>query len=497
MLAIDDQRPAPDVPVRMNLTDRVLFQNDATDDKVALYVVGVDGVDQWTYGRLRRAVMTTAAGFIARDLKPGARVLMRLGNAPDFVVVYLGAIAAGFVPVPTSAALGVDEITKIAAELKPDLTVAHPNIALPKGDHVTIAPKDLTAPTPLASPILTDQNALAYIVFTSGTASAPMGVRHAHRAIMARAMMFDGWYGLRSDDRVLHAGAFNWTFTLGTGLLDPWTKGATALVVADGTDPDALPTLARHHHATILAGAPGVFRRLLKAPLPKLPHLRHALAAGEKLPETLRDRWQAQTGTQIHEAFGQSECSTFISGGPNRPAPKGTVGFAQPGRRIAILNGAQPVDRGMVGEIAVDAADPGLTLGYLEGPVKTQNGWRATGDMGLMRADGSIEYHGRADDILTAGGFRVSPLEIEAAMEGLAGVDEAAAVDHRINSETTVIAVHYTGAHQNDADLKAHADARLARHKQPRVFVHADQLPKNANGKLLRKALKAANEGPL
>ena len=75
-----------------------------------------------------------------------------------------------------------------------------------------------------------DPDRLAYIIYTSGTSGVPRGVCHAHRAIWARQMMMQGWYGLRPEDRLLHAGAFNWTYTLGTGLMDPWTMGATALI---------------------------------------------------------------------------------------------------------------------------------------------------------------------------------------------------------------------------------------------------------------------------
>ena len=77
-------------------------------------------------------------------------------------------------------------------------------------------------------------------------------------------MMFDGWYGLRATDRLMHAGAFNWTYTLGTGLMDPWTMGATALIPEPGVAPAALPTLLARHEATIFAAAPGVYRQLLK-----------------------------------------------------------------------------------------------------------------------------------------------------------------------------------------------------------------------------------------
>ena len=75
------------------------------------------------------------------------------------------------------------------------------------------------------------------------TSGRPRAVIHAHRAIWARRLMWDGWYGLRPDDRLLHAGAFNWTYTLGTGLLDPWSIGATALIPGKGVTPAQLPLL--------------------------------------------------------------------------------------------------------------------------------------------------------------------------------------------------------------------------------------------------------------
>ena len=103
--------------------------------------------------------------------------------------------------------------------------------------------------------------------------------------------------------------------------------------------------------------------------------------------------------------------------------------------------------------------------------------------------------NGRADDILTAGGFRISPLEVESAMTRHPEIDEAAAVDRQINATTTLIALHYTGTKLDDSVLKAHAAEHLARYKQPRVFIHEQALPRNPNGKLLRKALRAANHG--
>ena len=498
MRAVDDKRPSPAIPDRLNLAGHVLWAAGASDDKVALVLLRATGAERWRYGRLREAVMRTAGGLRAAGLTPGARVLMRIGNTPDFPVTYLGAIAAGLVAVPTAAALGAEEITKVARILSPDAIVSDGTVPMPDHDAPVLSPAALARAEPLERPAETGANDPAYIVFTSGTSGMPSGVVHAHRAILARGLMTGGWYGLTPSDRVLHAGAFNWTFTLGTGLMDPWAAGATALVLAPGTGPEMIPLLAQRHEATMIAGAPGVFRRLLKVGMPALPRLRHGLVAGEKLPETVRAAWRDATGTELHEAFGQSEISTFISGSPARPAPEGTLGYTQGGRCVAILTeDGSPAERGEDGAIAIHGSDPGLMLGTLDGPlaVRLTGEWFTTGDRGLMREDGAVEYHGRTDDILTAGGFRVSPIEVEAAMQRHPGIEEAAAVDCHVTPETTVIAVHYTGpAALPEAELAAHAEAHLARYKQPRLFVHAQSLPRNANGKLLRRRLPPANE---
>ena len=495
MEAIDDNRGTDFPPRALNIAHHVLWSADVDDQKTALVVMRDSDADHWSFERLRSSVLATAGGLRAAGVGPGDKLLMRVGNTSDFPIVFLGAIAAGIIPVPTSPALNQAEITKLYEVLKPDVIVAAGMVALPGQSNTVLSPAALLDAAPLQTIADTMADDPAYIVFTSGTSGVPTGVIHAHRAIWARRAMTTGWTGLTLSDRLLHAGAFNWTYTLGTGLLDPWSLGATALVLADGLGPEMIPPLAERFEATILAGAPGVFRRLLRAPMPALPRLRHALSAGEKLPETVRAHWATATGTEIHEAFGQSECSTFLSGSPDRPAPSGTVGFVQPGRAAAILGEDGPTERGEIGRIAVHASDPGMMLGYLGFGPPTVQEWVPTGDLGLMRQDGSIEYHGRADDVLTAGGFRMSPIEIEEAMHTHPNLLEAAAVDFQINAATRVIKVYYTSDKDiDDAELHAHANARLARHKRPRLYQKIDQMPRNPNGKLLRKSLRAANE---
>ena len=492
--------PAP-CPRPFNLAAHVLARAAELPDRPALLILTGPGAETWTHGQIRDTVQRTAGGLLGLGLAPGDRVLMRIGNRVEFPLAFLAAIAAGLVPVPTSTQLTLPEVSRIAAEIAPRLILAEPGVSLPADpacpvlDLAGFAALAEAAPADFA---LGDPDRLAYIIYTSGTSGAPRAVMHAHRAIWARRMMVDGWYGLTPDDRLLHAGAFNWTYTLGTGLLDPWTLGATALIPAPGTPPDRLPVLLAEQAATIFAAAPGVYRQMLRSAMPPLPSLRHGLSAGEKLSPEVRERWTAATGTPVFEAFGMSECSTFLSGAPARPAPAGTLGFAQPGRRVALLDAdGRPVPRGTPGVLAIAAEDPGLMLGYLGQPAETRarftadGHWFLTGDLGSMDVAGAVTYLGRDDDMMNAGGYRVSPVEVETAMLDHPAILEAAAVERPVASGASVIALHYVAAAPiPDADLAAFAAARLARYKCPRIFVAEAALPRGPNNKLSRRALR-------
>lgn len=506
MLSLDAPGPAFSAPPQpFNMAAYVLAAAQKTPFKRALRIMSASGeTDDWTYEQLARAVAGVAGGLINAGFAPGDLVLLRLGNTVDFPLAFLGAIWAGLVPVPTSAALTTVEISKMAADISPAGVIVADGIAAPEpAPSKVIRAETLHEMTEHATipPHMGDANRAGYAIFTSGTSGHPRAVCHAHRAVWARRMMWQGWYGLTEDDRMLHAGAFNWTYTLGTGLMDPWAIGATALIPAPGMSAQDLPALLAAQEATVFAAAPGVYRQMMRAEMPPLPKLRHGLSAGEKLAPQIRADWHAATGTEIYEAFGMSECSTFVSGAPTRPAPKGALGYAQPGRVIAVLGPHGPVKRGEAGVLAVSRDDPGLMLGYIghpdEAAAKMQGEWFLTGDRVIMAEDGALTYLGRDDDMMNAGGFKVSPVEVEAAMSALEGVSDCAAVELPIKETAKVIALFYTSAAPLDeATLKAHANTMLADYKRPRLYIHRNTLPRGANGKLLRRRLRDSWQRP-
>nr|WP_104069381.1 class I adenylate-forming enzyme family protein [Albidovulum inexpectatum] len=496
MLSVTDHHPLPPPPASFNLARHVLERGAEMPDRIALQILRPTGAERWSYGRLVQAVRGVGHGLLQCGLRPGDRVVLRLGNGVAFPLAFLGAIAAGLVPVPTAAALTAAEFQRLIDTIGPALIVADKALAMPDSLPCPVLPSDRVLgyeTLPPADWQMGDPNRLAYIVFTSGTSGQPQAVAHAHRAVWARQTMFGGWHDIQPGDRVLHSGALNWTYTLGVGLIDPWTVGACALIPAHGVGIETLALLARRFDATILASVPGVYRRLLRLnPDLRLPRLRHALSAGERLSPDLRQAWRLTTGTELHEAMGLSECSTFISSSPSRPAPDGATGYAQNGRHVAVLgeDGA-PVTRGVPGLLAVHRADPGLFLGRAttDGIDPVDQDWFPTGDTAIMAEDGAITVLGRADDMITAGGFRIAPEEIEAAFASDPEVTACAAVELSVAHDTTVIGLFYSGSASEDA-LKAHAAEMLAPFKQPRILIRRDTIPTTPNGKVSRRTLR-------
>jgi acyl-coenzyme A synthetase/AMP-(fatty) acid ligase len=213
------------------------------------------------------------------------------------------------------------------------------------------------------------------------------------------------------------------------------------------------------------------------------------------MPDGIRAAWEEATGTPIHEAFGMSECSTFVSSSPAHPAPPGTLGYPQDGRRVAVLGADGPVGFGEPGVLAVSRRDPGLMLGYWGAAEETaerfSGEWFVTGDHVTMAEDGAVTYLGRTDDMINAGGIRVSPIEIESVLNRHPDIGESAAAEVAVKADTTVIAAFYAAGAEIDPEaLQAFAAESLAAYKVPRIYVRMDALPKNANGKLARKSLR-------
>ncbi len=498
-------------PAAFNMARYCLRGASAPRDKLALIVAhtpDAQEIENWTYGALEDAVLRAAYCFrSSHALAPESRIVIRLRNRSAYALAFFGAIAAGLVPIPASPDLTARELDFLLADSEASAIVL--DDSLPHGSLlpglVVIPEKSLAAAIesgPAGSYAETSADSPAFLIYTSGTTAAPKGVLHAHRSAWGRRPMYQGWYGISAADRLLHAGSLNWTYTLGTGLADPWANGATAIIFTGEKDPALWPRLIRDLNITLFAAVPGVYRQMLKygAVEGLASGFRHGLTAGEALPNAVAAEWQARTGTTIYEALGQSELSTYISSSQLCPPRPGKIGKPQPGRCVAILpedGEGDPLPAGSEGVIAVHRSDPGLMLGYWRRPNEEtevfRGEWFIGGDAGVMDEDGYVTHLGRRNELMNAGGFRVSPLEVEQEIAKHPNVAEVAVTELAIRDGVSIIGafvVPRDAAQANLADdLGEFAAQSLAAYKRPREYVIVDHLPRTANGKVKRSEL--------
>ncbi|MBP1180179.1 AMP-binding protein [Methylobacterium sp. PvR107] len=502
-------------PARFNAARYCLAENARLRaDKTALVLVGDGMADCLSFGAVERSARAIAAGLLDLGLKPGDRVMIRMGNEADYVLVYFGALAAGLVALPSSPQLTAAE----AAFLMENSGAA----AVVVGSGCTVAPEALDgrllldaaaiaalkAGPPLPAYADTAADDPAVLIYTSGTTSRPKGVLHAHRAAYGRRPMLDHWLGLTEADVMLHAGTMNWTYTLGVGLSDPWSVGATAVLYNGPRDPAIWPRLIAQYHATVFAAVPTLYRQILKygdLGAHDLSSLRHGCTAGEPLPVELLDAWTHATGKPLYEALGMSEISTYISSGSTIPVRPGSPGKPQPGRRVAILpaeGDAVPLPAGETGLLAVHRSEPALMLGYWNRPEEEaevmRGDWFVGGDLARLDADGYLWFEGRNNDLMKAMGYRVSPNEVEVVLSAHPSVAEVGVAELPVRADVSVICgfvVLQPDAEPDAEALLAWCAERLAAYKRPREIRFLDALPRTANGKVQRKRLAEAVAG--
>ncbi|MBL8523023.1 MAG: acyl-CoA synthetase, partial [Betaproteobacteria bacterium] len=338
-----------------------------------------------TYAQLATRTSQFAQLLRKHGVVPGDRVLIRLPNSLDYPTAFLGAMKAGCIAVPTSTLLTPEEVLYLAkdsgakvlvmdhstwVQLAPRIADApEAKLALLSGkgrrlENTAIPAIDLKpaldAITAWSAPHATRANDPAYLVYTSGTTGYPKGVLHAHRALIGREPASEYWFNFNPNgvDRILHSGKFNWTYVLGSGLMDPLYRGKTVIVHEGKNDANLWTRLIAKHQATIFIGVPTIYRQIVqKTDTTKadVPSLRFCMSAGEHLSDDMLTAWRTRFGMDIFEAVGMSEFSYYLSQSIHRPIRAGSAGFPQPGHDIQLLDPEtlKPVARGEEGMIAI------------------------------------------------------------------------------------------------------------------------------------------------
>jgi len=486
----------------------------ARPDHPALVV----GANRISWADVNRAADACAGGLRARGVAAGDRVGLFLGNRPEFVIAYFGALRAGAVVVPVNPALTAPEVGQIAEHVGLALMVVDRSTAERAEQAAPDVPRVLAAAGAregsfdalLASGVGVDVPAaaggesLAVVIYTSGTGGDAKGAMLTHRALIANMeQVADAQIAVVDPDDVVMV-LLPLTHVYGlAGTLGAVVRAAATAVLVDGVDLVRALPLVPQYGITNVPGAPALWAAWAASSdaVDMLDGLRIAFSGSAALPPEVQHRVHTLTGWYVHEGYGLTEAapgvsSTVVSG----HAKPGSVGqpFAGIDVRLVDDDGADidPAD-GDPGEIWIKGDN--LFSGYWPdgsgGP--DADGWYATGDVAFADEEGDLHIVDRRKDVVIVSGFNVYPHEVETVLLQHPGVRDAAAIgvpDERTGEAVKAFVVLGDQALTIEA-LQAHAAERLARFKRPKVIEVVDDLPHSLTGKVARGRLQRERVG--
>ncbi|MCL3995529.1 non-ribosomal peptide synthase/polyketide synthase [Streptomyces lavenduligriseus] len=484
--------------------------------------------------RLDYATLDARSGRLAHRLAelgagPETFVALALPRSTDLVVAVLAVLKTGAAYLPIDPALPAERVRHLLDDARPVTLVTTGQILADTGvPRVPLDDPEVRADLarrPAAGP---PRRALpespAYAIYTSGSTGRPKGVVVPHANVVRLFTRTRAWFGFGPDDvwTLFHSYAFDFSVW---ELWGPLLHGGRLVIVPEDTarSPEDFLRLLADERVTVLNQTPSAFYPLIRADaeLPEVSRrlaLRTVVFGGEALDVARLADWYARhpdTAPRLVNMYGITETTVHVTYAPlDAPAARaGTaspIGTGIPDLRLYVLDGRlEPVPPGAVGELYV--AGEGLARGYLNRPGLTATRFPAdpfgrpgtrmyrTGDRARWRADGTLEYLGRADQQVKIRGYRIEPGEIEAALHRHPGVGAATVGAYEDAAGTRRLVAHVVGTGTGDravpppsaAELRAHLAGLLPAHMVPAAYVPLAALPLTANGKLDRRALPA------
>jgi long-chain acyl-CoA synthetase len=517
------------VPTALTVADLVAAAARRDPDRPAL----LSGGAAVTWAELDGLVDRAAAGLRGLGLEPGDRVVLQLGNAPDFPVLYAGALRAGLVAVPANTgytgaelahlladsgarALATSSVHVIeAADRLRTGPLEHVLVAAPSGPEGTLPIPALLAGDAPAPRHQADPEDLAVLLYTSGTSGRPRGAMLSHRALLANLGQCAALRPepVTADDVLLLAVPMFHAYGLGPGFGLLARAGATGVLVEHFDPAESLRLMVRHG-VTAVPAVPAMYVKWAAEPglAEAFAGVRLATSGAAPLPPPVLQAY-AEAGVTVYEGYGLTETapvltSTLVGG---RPKP-GSVGRPVPGVELRLREATgvehepEPAGDSGPGEVDVTGPEegpgeivvrgPNLFSGYwpdgADGP--GPDGWWATADVAYADDDGDLHLVDRRTELILVSGFNVYPAEVEAVLAAHAGVAEAAVLGRPdpARGEEAVLAyvVPAAGASPTEAELLAWAARSLARFKLPASIVFVDELPHSATGKVSKARLR-------
>jgi benzoate-CoA ligase family protein len=522
-------------PDDFDLADYWLFARlrEGFADKVAIRF----GDRAWTYAEVAARARGVAQALLARGLVPEERVAIILPDVPPFAWSIFGVLAAGGVVAMGNPAAPIEDLRYLVDYVRARVVITTPAVAAGLGDVQTLLVPDAATGDDPEAPLPHDALAGAIArggdrplprirrddpaiwLFTSGSTGRPKAAMHSHRDFAFNTEVYaKRTMGYRADDVVISVPRLFFGYATGTNLWFPFAVGATVGLFSERPTAESVAAAIARYRPTIVTNVPTMLGKLLdldderrargEPPL-ELGSVRFHLSAGEALPEPLLRRFLERFGGAVYDGIGSAEMfHIYCTNRPGDVVP-GSLGRAVEGYELAILPedatgaGAPRLPPNEIGVLWVKGDS--VAHGYFQDRDKSwrtfHGHWCRTGDLFQIDERGYLWFSGRADDLFKVGGIFVAPREVEECLLGHADVAGAAVIpaeDAGLTKPKAVLVLRPEararvatpdGRRALAAELKAHVQGRLSKHKYPRWVVFVDELPRNDRGKVDKKLL--------
>ncbi|MBO0737273.1 MAG: acyl-CoA synthetase [Alphaproteobacteria bacterium] len=483
-------------------------------------------IERFTFDELKRLSNRCANALAAMDVGPGDRVGVLLPQRPETAIAHLAIFKLGAVALPLFTQFGPDALAHrlrdsgakaliTDSENLPKLTADLPELATVlvvdgDGGGNRLFWPSLERAAPSFRPAVTGINDPALLIYTSGTTGRPKGALHAARVLLGHlpGVQLPHDFFPAPGDCYWTPADWAWIGGLLDVLLPSLYFGVPVLAHrARKFDPEEAFALMARHGVRNAFLPPTALKMMRQAPAARhrfAHRLRSVASGGEALGEDILDWGRHTFGIAINEFYGQTEANLLVGNCASLfPIRPGSMGRAIPGHRVEVVSSdGRPLPAGQSGIIAVRRPDPVMFVGYWNNAAATRAkfaaDWCLTGDVAVRDEDGYIWYKGREDDLISSGGYRIGPGDIEDCLTKHPAVLMAAVVgapDPVRGEIVKAFVVAKPGVRTDRAlgnQIRDFVGRRLAHYQAPREIVFVPSLPMTTTGKIMRRELRAS-----
>lgn len=519
----------------LNYPDNFNFGYDVVDeyaavspDKRAMVWCNVENEEHiFTFLDVKRYSNKMANVFREYGIRRGDRVMLVLKRHYEYWFAAVALHKLGAVMIPATHMLTVDDfVYRInASKVKAIVCTAQDDVpstikqALGKSEKTPMlwcVQKDVEGFFNLTSQMETAGDAFdrvetsaadpMMLYFTSGTTGYPKGVIHDFTYPLAHIVTAKYWQQAQDDGLHFTVAETGWAKASWGKIYGQWLIGSAVMIYDfDNFDPKQLVTVINRYGVTSFCAPPTVYRYLVRKGIESMPTLKHASTAGEMLaPEVFR-KFTQETGIPLCEGYGQTETTLLMANFKGRQPKEGAMGTVSPFYNIELRDkDGKRVPDGQIGEVVIippaSGKQAGVFTGYLDNEEQYKYVWRGgvyhTGDAAYRDSDGLYWFHGRFDDIIKTGGFRVGPYEIENVLMEHPAVVECSVigVPDKLRGQAikaVIVPGHgYEPTRELELAIKEFCNRRLAEYKWVRLVEFVSAMPKTISGKIKKTELR-------